>query len=149
MKTTPEQISSLIRRISMVQWRAADAWIRESGLTQIQGRAIGFIDAHQDRGVIARDLAEASGTTAASVASLISGLEERGLVERRPAPDDARRKLLFATPAAVAMTRDFAERMNAAYEAAFAVLTDDEQDQLVALLTRVAEANDIEDSPGR
>lgn len=147
--TKPEQISGLIRRISMVQWRAADAWIRDTGLTQIQGRAIGFIESHQDRGVIARDLAEASGTTAASVASLIQGLEERGLVERRPSPDDARRKLLFATPAAVAMTRDFEERMNAAYLVAFAVLTDAEQDQLISLLTRIAEANDIEDGPGR
>lgn len=149
MTTKPSQISTLIRRIGMVQWRAADSWIRDSGLTQIQGRAIGFIDAHQEHGVIARDLAEASGTTAASVASLIQGLEERGLVERRPSPDDARRKLLFATPTAVAMTRDFAERMDAAYEAAFAVLSTSEQDQLISLLTRIAEANDIEDLPGR
>ncbi|QEO14318.1 winged helix DNA-binding protein [Agromyces intestinalis] len=131
------RINAAIRALGFAQRSSADEWVRESGLTRQQAFTIGYIEEHQDRGVIARELAEISGTTAASVASLLQGLEERGLVTRTPSPDDSRVKLLRVTPAASRLTEGFEDAMIAAQEQPFAVLTPDEQQTLLSLLERV------------
>lgn len=138
--TNEEQIYSLMRRIGALQRREADDWVRETGLTMAQGMALGFIGAYGDQGVIARDIAEQTGTTAASVASLVKGLTERGYITRKPSPEDSRRKLLFVTEEGAALLRDFEDTVNGAIHGQFDVLTKAEQKQLVTLLQRVADA---------
>lgn len=138
-----EQINALIRALGFAQRAAADAWVQGSGLTRQQGFTLGFIEEHQDRGVIARELAEMSGTTPASVASLLQGLEERGLITRTPSPDDSRVKLLSVTDEGTALIRGFDDQMRTAQQDLFTVLTDDEQDRLRELLQKVVDAGDV------
>ena len=142
--TRAEQISVAIRAIGFAQRAAADAWVAGSGLTRQQAFTLGYIEEHQDRGVIARELAEMSGTTPASVASLLQGLEDRGLIRRTPSPDDSRVKLLAVTDEASELIVGFDDQMRIAQERFFAALTDDEQTQLLALLDRVVAHLDVD-----
>jgi DNA-binding MarR family transcriptional regulator len=135
--TRAEQINAAIRAIAFAQRATADAWVAGSGLTRQQAFTLGYIEEHQDRGVNARELSEMSGTTPASVASLLQGLEDRGLITRTPSPDDSRVKLIAVTDEASALVVGFDDQMRAAQERFFSTLTTDEQTQLLGLLDRV------------
>ena len=115
----------------------AERWIREVNLTMAQGRTIGYIEANEDRGVTARELAEISGTTAASVSSLIAGLERGGYIERQQDPTDARSKLLRVLPKGRGLTRDFDRQMDAWKQRLLDPLTDEERATLLRLLTTI------------
>lgn len=135
------QLNGAVRRVALASRFIADEWVRGVDITRQQAFALGYIAKNQDNGVIARDLAEVSNTTPASVASLIKGLEQRGLVERRQDPDDSRIKLLRATPAGVDIVSGFEQAMIDANRAVFAVLAPEERQTLLSLLTRVIDAN--------
>jgi DNA-binding MarR family transcriptional regulator len=82
-------------------------------------------------------LAEAVGVDAPYATLIVDGLEERGLVERHPDPDDRRRKLVSLTPAgkeAVARVLRIQEQP----PAVFGNLSAAELDTLEGLLRRLA-----------
>jgi MarR family transcriptional regulator, repressor for mepA len=137
MTSRAERLLTAIRTLGFAQRASADEWVRDSGLTRQQGFTLGYIEEHQDRGVIARELSEMSGTTPASVASLLQGLEDRGYITRTPSPDDSRVKLLTITPEGSRLIEGFDEEMRSAQDRIFASLDPDEQDQLLALLERI------------
>ncbi|KAA9394768.1 MarR family transcriptional regulator [Kocuria coralli] len=137
-----ERFSAAIRTIGFAERAVADEWVRQSGLTRQQAFTIGYIEEHQDRGVIAREISEMSGTTPASVASLIQGLEDRGLITRTPSPEDSRVKLLAVTDEGVRLTEGFDDAVRQAQAQVLASLSDEEQEQLVALLDRVVASID-------
>ncbi len=137
MAELADQIASAIRALSITQRSDADAWVRGSELTRQQAVSLGFIGDRQACGVIARDLAESTGTTPASVTSLLKGLEERGLVTRTPSPDDSRIKLLTVTPKGAQLVEGFEEHVRASQARRLSALTTSEQEQLLALLSRV------------
>ena len=132
-----ERLSIAIRAISFAQRNAADAWVRSTGLTRQQAFALGYIEEYQDEGVIARDLADMSGTTPASVTSLLQGLEDRGLVTRMLSPRDSRVKLLRVTPAGSGLIKGFDEAIRKAQLEFFAPLSAAEQNDLLELLERI------------
>jgi DNA-binding MarR family transcriptional regulator len=115
----------------------AEQLLRGIGLTMAQGRTIGYIEANEDRGVTARELAEISGTTPASVSSLIGGLERGGYIERQADPRDARSKLLRVLPRGRGLTQDFDQRMEQWKNQLLDPLTPDERTTLVRLLTTI------------
>ena len=111
-------------------------------LTSTQARALGFIERIEEtegRGVIQRELAEATRTTAASVSNLIDGLEQKGYLERRASPVDVRRKELHLLPKAKGLTADFDREMERAEHDLLSPLTPAEQATLRDLLRRIDE----------
>jgi MarR family transcriptional regulator, repressor for mepA len=142
MTSKAMRISALIRTLGLAQRAQADAWVRQSGLTRAQAVSLGFIEENQERGVIAREVAEMSGTTPASVASLLQGLEERGYLTRSPSPRDSRVKLLRVTQEGSRLVSGFDRDMRAAQERVLSVLSPAEQGELIALLERVATSID-------
>jgi len=134
-----DSVSGHLRNIMFKQMQRSNAWIRDRGLTVEQGRTLGYIEAHQDQdgGVIMRDLAEMSRTTPASVSSLIKGLEQRGLVERRSDPSDDRRKLLYVSPDARGMTTGWDSMVRDIESELLAPLSEAEQQTLLELLARI------------
>ncbi|WP_085368648.1 MarR family winged helix-turn-helix transcriptional regulator [Leifsonia sp. NCR5] len=142
MSSRSEQLTALIRTLSFAQRATADAWVRTSGLSRSQAFTLGYIEEHQENGVIARELSEMSGTTPASVASLLQGLEERGYITRTPSPDDSRVKLISVTPEGAEVVAGFQNDLAAEQERTFSVLDTEEQDRLIALLRRVADTLD-------
>lgn len=133
------ELNALLRGLAHTGRGAADHWVKASGLTRQQAFALGYIQAFQENGIIARDLADISRTSPASVTSLLNGLEQRGLIERKPSPTDSRVKLIFATEEGVAAVSGFEEDMRKAQEEAFAPLSEEELETLAGLLRRLAE----------
>ncbi|MGA1838566.1 MarR family transcriptional regulator [Herbiconiux sp. 11R-BC] len=125
----------LLRWIGWAQRKAAEDWIRERELTHEQAFALGFLV--QNPGSIQRDIAQMTRTTAASVSSLLQGLERRGLVERRTEEGNERSKRVYATPAGAELIAGFDEAMAGTEESILAPLDQQERDALHALLVKV------------
>ena len=87
----------LVRWLGWAQMKAAEEWIRARDLSHSQGFVLGYLV--DNPGAIQRDIAQITRTSAASVSSLLQGLERRNLVERRTEIGDERRKRVYATPA--------------------------------------------------
>jgi MarR family transcriptional repressor of mepA len=125
----------LVRWIAWAQRKGGDDWVRSRELTPEQAFVLGYLV--QDPGAIQRDIADMTRTSAASVSSLVQGLERRLLVERRSEDGDERRKRVYATTAGAELVAGFTEAMAEVDDAILAPLDADEQAQLLALLTKV------------
>jgi MarR family transcriptional repressor of mepA len=125
----------LVRWIGWAQMKAGEEWIRERELSHPQSFVLGYLV--QNPGAIQRDIAEVTRTSAASVSSLLQGLERRGLVERRSDVDNERVKRVYATAEGAALIAGFAAAMAAADETILAPLDETERATLHALLSKV------------
>lgn len=125
----------LLRWIGWAQRKAGDEWIRTRDLSHEQAFVLGLLV--QTPGTIQRDIAQMTRTSAASVTSLLQGLERRGLVERRTESGDERRKRVYATPAGVELISGFGAAMTGVEESILAPLDQAERDTLHALLAKV------------
>ncbi|GAB3586338.1 MarR family transcriptional regulator [Leifsonia lichenia] len=130
-----ESSLQLVRWIGWAQRQAGDEWIRARELTHEQAFALGFLE--QNPGAIQRDIAQLTRTSAASVSSLLQGLEKRGLIERRTENGNERSKRVYATAEGAALIAGFEEAMAAADETILAPLDEDERATLFALLTKI------------
>lgn len=137
------------------------AWERMYHYVEAQNRrgeladALGFrlgggrgkvLFALRDRPMTLRELADANNVDAPYTTLIVDKLEAHGLVERRPHPDDRRRKLVTLTAAghdAIATADDILLRPPASVSA----LTDDELRTLADLIRRLLDAED--DTAGR
>ena len=137
METTAAHIAALIRHIAIAHRAKANAWIADSDLTPEQAFALGYVIENHEDGVIARDLADVTRTKPASVASLVKGMESRGIVTRAPSPRDSRVKLLHPTKKGEELYQDFQNDLKRADEEVFGVLPKEDQDTLVKLLNQL------------
>lgn len=125
----------LMRWIGWAQRKGAEEWVRERDLTHEQSFVLGYLQEHP--GAIQRDVAEATRTSAASVSSLLQGLERRGLIERRPDATNGRTKTVHATQAGTDLIAGFTDAMVALDDSLLAPLDEDERDTLRRLLQKV------------
>ena len=125
----------LLRWIGWAQRKAGEDWIRERELTHEQAFVLGYLT--QNPGAIQRDIAEVSRTSAASVSSLLQGLERRGLVERRTEPGNERSKRVHATTAGTELIAGFDNAMAGTEATILAPLDKSEREALHALLTKI------------
>jgi len=125
----------LVRWIGWAQMKAGEEWIRERELSHPQSFVLGYLV--QNPGAIQRDIAQVSRTSAASVSSLLQGLERRGLVERRADHENERIKRVYATAQGGELIAGFAAAMTAADETILAPLDDSERAALHALLSKI------------
>ncbi len=86
-------------------------------------------------------LAELNHTTGPYVSLIVDKLEEHGLVQRGPHPDDRRRKLVSLTPSGLDAIAT-AEAILYRPPAAITTLTDEEVNQLIELVQRVIDADE-------
>lgn len=125
----------LVRWIGWAQRKAGEDWIRARDLSHEQAFVLGYLV--QNPGSIQRDIAQVSRTSAASVSSLLQGLERRGLVERRTEDGNERSKRVYATPEAVDLISGFEAAMVAADDSILTPLDPSERDTLHALLLKL------------
>lgn len=125
----------LLRWIGWAQQQSGLEWIRERDLTHQQSFVLGYLA--KTPGAIQRDIAEITRTTPASVSSLLQGLEQRALVERRTDPENVRSKRVYATSAGIELIDGFDDAMRGAEEEILAPLDKDERDALHALLSKI------------
>ena len=136
-ETSPTLTSSLelVRWIGWAQRKAGEDWIRARELSHEQAFVLGYLA--KNPGTIQRDIARVSRTSAASVSSLLQGLERRGLVERRAEDGDDRRKRVFATPEGVELISGFEQAMAAADDSILTPLSASERATLHGLLAKI------------
>ena len=125
----------LLRWIGWAQRKGVEDWIRDRDLSHEQGFVLGYVV--ENPGAIQRDIAQVSHTTAASVSSLLQGLERRGLVERRTEGGNERSKRVYATPAGADLVVGFAGAVAEVDDVILAPLTVEERAALHALLTKI------------
>jgi DNA-binding MarR family transcriptional regulator len=107
---------------------------RRAGGFQGQGRVLRLLALHSP--IAQKELAYLLGIRSQSLAEQIGKLEEAGLIERRPNPEDRRSSLVELT----ARGRETVEEEGEQTEAGpFSVLDEEEQRQLTELLDRVIE----------
>ena len=125
----------LVRWIGWAQMKAGEEWIRDRELSHAQSFVLGYLV--QNPGAIQRDIAEVSRTSAASVSSLLQGLERRELIERRTDDANERSKRVYITTSGSELIAGFAAAMAAADDTILAPLDADERATLHNLLTKV------------
>lgn len=125
----------LVRWLGWAQRKAGEDWIRSRDLSHEQAFVLGFLV--RNPGAIQRDIAQVSRTSAASVSSLLQGLERRDLVERRIENGDERRKRVYATPVGTELISGFEAAMADVDETILAPLDETERATLHTLLTKI------------
>jgi len=125
----------LFRWVGWAQMKAGEEWTRERDLSHAQAFVLGYLV--QNPGSIQRDIAAVSRTTAASVSSLLQGLEARELVERRADDANERIKRVFATPAGAELIAGFDSSMRSTEDVILGPLDETERTTLHALLTKI------------
>lgn len=135
LNTPPSTSLDLFRWVGWALMKAGEDWVRERELSHAQSFVLGYLV--QNPGSIQRDIAKASRTTAASVSSLLQGLEARGLIERRSESGNERSKNVYATPAGAALISGFEAAMAAAEKTILAPLDQSEQSTLHSLLSKI------------
>jgi MarR family transcriptional repressor of mepA len=125
----------LFRWIGWAQMQAGQDWIRERELSHQQSFTLGYLV--QNPGAMQREIARISRTSAASVSSLLQGLEGRGLIDRRTEDGDERSKRVYATPEGTELISGFDGAMAAAEETILAPLDPAERATLNTLLAKI------------
>ena len=85
-----------------------------------------------------KDLAFLLGIRPQSLTIALEKLETEGLIERKQDEDDKRTRRVFITEAGKAKANEAAEERAARADEVFAVLSDEEKDQLGAILSKLA-----------
>jgi len=134
-ESVPAGSLGLMRWVGWAQRKAGEDWIRARELTHEQGFVLGYLV--RNPGAIQRDIARMTRTSAASVSSLLRGLERRGLVARRTESGDERSKRVYATDAGAELIDGFDTAMAAVEETILAPLDDAERATLYALLAKI------------
>ncbi|MEO8806128.1 MAG: MarR family transcriptional regulator [Burkholderiaceae bacterium] len=105
-------------------------------ITHMDGKVLGFFGRH--RGATQKDLALHSGRDKAQLARLIKGLRDRGLLAAEADETDRRNVRLSLTADGRAVQRALQQQARKLSAEAVAGLSAAEQQQLLALLRRVA-----------
>ncbi|MEU2201579.1 MarR family winged helix-turn-helix transcriptional regulator [Isoptericola sp. NPDC019482] len=85
-----------------------------------------------------RQLADALALDPSQIVALVDSLEDRGLAERRPHPDDRRQKTVVATVAGETVYMEAKEQIKASLDTLLTGLDPDERVVLADLLHRIA-----------
>jgi MarR family transcriptional regulator, organic hydroperoxide resistance regulator len=124
----------LLMKFYFVQRRHLPEWADPLGLSHVQCQVLHLIE--PGRPLPMSRLADVLSCDASNVTGLVDRLEARGLLERRPAPDDRRVKVLALTPTG-ARLRDEMLRHMTGQRLPLSSLSADERRALVAMLERL------------
>ena len=103
-------------------------------------RILGILLEHED-GLRQKAIAEEMHIGPSSTSEFIDKLEQTGYIERRPDPDDGRATRIYLTEKGKARAYELEDERKERFAALFTALTDEEKEQLLALLDKLAAAN--------
>jgi DNA-binding MarR family transcriptional regulator len=129
----------LVRRLHQIHVALFLEECKAYRLTPVQ---YGLLTALAVRGALDQvSLAEELGLDRTTAAEVLSRLEARGLVARKPNPQDRRARLARITPRGRALTAAMFANMQRAQDRMCAPLSQKERDVFMATLVRLIEAN--------
>jgi DNA-binding MarR family transcriptional regulator len=136
---TDATVAQLADALMHVAKRIRGCWMQQLaplGLTPGQGRALGVI-ARSGDGLRMADLAGKLDIVPRSATSVVDGLEEQGLVLRRPDPGDRRSMIVTLTEAGRRLVSRIDDARRGAAEEMFGPLEPAERERLLAALLRL------------
>ena len=136
----PYRLSVLSNTISR---RIADLYDREFGLSIWQWRVMAVTG--DAPGISATEIGQRTAMDKVAVSRAVAGLIEIGYLERKASEEDARRSMLYLTPAGKSVYDDIVPMAIAEEQALESVLTPDERRELTRLMEKLAGSA----SPGR
>jgi MarR family transcriptional regulator, lower aerobic nicotinate degradation pathway regulator len=89
-------------------------------------------------GVTQHEIGEASAVDPSTMVATLDSLEARGLAERRPHPEDRRKRAVYLTPAGEQTLREGRNAAKVVGKETFAALSADERKQLHGLLRKLS-----------
>jgi DNA-binding MarR family transcriptional regulator len=128
------ELSALTLPMMWVLRQAAVRALEPLGLRPLKALVLGMV---AERTRTPGELAELLDTTPPMMSGLIADLEERGLIERRPDPDDRRRVRLELTEAGADTTERIAEFWVDAGRTQLQDLSDDDLRHLIAVYRKI------------
>lgn len=129
----------LIRRAHQISWAIFLDECAEFSLTPVQYAALCAIAAYS--GGDATRLSNAIAFDRSTIGSVLDRLEKRGLIERRPSPTDRRQRLIFLTDHGYKLLDDCKEAVDRVQNRIVGVLSREERQTFLKLMTRIVELN--------
>ena len=129
----------LFRRMQQIAVALFVEECKEYDLTPVQYAAMVAIHTHP--GIDATRLSAVIAFDRSTLGSVIERLQIKSLIERRPAPDDKRVKLLYLTKSGVALLRDIKPSVERAQARMLQPLDPADRKKLMALLTQLVDLN--------
>ena len=125
-----------LKRTYITMRNAFDDELKSYNLSTSQFEILGYL--YQTEGWEQKKLQKCSGVRAATLTGLLDKLEERGLLSRYPADDDARAKIVKLTPAGDQLASQLINVMHQFEDRVFAGFSPAERELLVDWLQRIA-----------
>ncbi|WP_431957000.1 MarR family winged helix-turn-helix transcriptional regulator [Nocardia lijiangensis] len=135
-----ERIGSYVKRAEQALTMAKNAALKPTGITVAQYSALLFLS--ENPGISAAALARLCGVTPPTMNTVLTNLQERGFIERTPHAWHKNVLETRLTERGEAVMRDADARAIRVERALDAAFTTAERDNLLALLTRCADAYD-------
>ncbi|MGA4845112.1 MarR family winged helix-turn-helix transcriptional regulator [Streptomyces sp. G5(2025)] len=126
----------LLYRLGLRSGQLFNAALERSGLRLRHYALLRYLATVE--GAAQRELSRRLGYDPSAIVGLVDDLERLGFVERRPAPDDRRRRIVALAPAGRDFLRDSDEVARGVTAELLAPLAPRERDTLHALLSRMA-----------
>lgn len=127
----------LLRDVALSIKAIANGQLRKKGLNVQQGSMMRYILAHQEEGVIQQDLACQFQRKGASITSMLQGMERKGWICRRFAPDNERQKRVYVLEKGVDMIAYFNETFSVIEQRLTAGMTEQEKRLLQQMLNKL------------
>jgi MarR family transcriptional regulator, lower aerobic nicotinate degradation pathway regulator len=129
----------LFRRMQQIAVALFVEECQEYDLTPVQYAAMVAIHTHP--GIDATRLSAVIAFDRSTLGSVIERLQIKSLIERKPAPEDKRVKLLYLTKSGVALLRDIKPSVERAQARMLQPLDPADRKKLLALLTQLVDLN--------
>jgi len=136
----------LIRRAHQISWAIFLDECAEFALTPVQYAALTAIGAYEQTD--ATRLSSMIAFDRSTIGSILDRLEKRELIHREPSPHDRRQKLISLTEQGRQLLNDCEDSVQRVQNRIVGVLSREEREQFLKLLTRIVELNnDITSAP--
>ncbi|AQZ70869.1 Transcriptional regulator, MarR family [[Actinomadura] parvosata subsp. kistnae] len=129
--------SRLINQVAMSANRLVDQALAETGSRRYHYALLAALEEFGPASQAA--LGRRTGIDRSDIVATVNELAEREFVERNPDPGDRRRNIITVTPAGVQWLKELDRLLSQAQDELLTPLSSAEREQLIALLTRIAD----------
>jgi DNA-binding MarR family transcriptional regulator len=117
--------------------RTLNKEMAELGITYTQATVIGFLRKSSDKEICQKDVETSLGLTHPTVSSILSRLEEKGLIMTTPFSNDRRYKKIFLTDKSMDMAEAIQRKIDKISEDAFYGINEDRIEELSTLIKQI------------
>lgn len=117
--------------------RTLNKEMAELGITYTQATVIGFLRKSSDKEICQKDVETNLGLTHPTVSSILSRLEEKGLIMTTPFSNDRRYKKIFLTDKSMDMAEAIQRKIDKISEDAFYGINEDRIEELSTLIKQI------------